>query len=125
MSSVSLVKMKIKRGDGSKRGVSESKKIHLPIRCKCQSASQRGQRGLFPTQSCMQQLWYQWLHSPQTTAQHKREETSKVVTASRQDVQCPINRTNTGIRLSLLLAAEARIYKKRLNLNKLKKVYDN
>lgn len=42
---------------------------HLPILWTTQSCWQRGQRLFCFTQRDMQQLWKEWLHSPQTTTQ--------------------------------------------------------
>lgn len=46
--------------------------FHLPILWTTQSCWQRGQRLFCFTHNDMQQLWKEWLHSPQTTEREER-----------------------------------------------------
>lgn len=58
---------------GSPTSPESSTTSHLPILWTTQSCWQRGQRLFCFTHRDMQQLWKEWLHSPQTTGKKKKE----------------------------------------------------
>jgi len=63
---------------------------YFPIRCTTHSCWQSGQRLFCFTQSDMQQLWNEWLHSPQTTEiKNKIKDSVKLHKLSRSYIQCP------------------------------------
>ena len=64
---------------------------YLPIRWTTQSCWHRGQRLFCFTHSDMQQLWNEWLHSPQTTKRKKGRE-RQLVNITIIDSYCQIHK---------------------------------
>lgn len=90
----SLKKKTTKRKERKKAHVKTWAGAHLPILCTTQSCWHSGQRLFCFTHRDMQQLWKEWLHSPQTTGDTEGRESDRGKHVGRQVTFHDVLRSN-------------------------------